>query len=208
MLKGLFAFLFIVGTAIAAPSKSAESKSVLDFAKSESSIEFLAVGKPSMLKIRGKAKPEGTTKPLDGSLTLKGDKVEGKASFALNTLETGISLRDRHMKEKYLETAKFPKADFVLTEMTLPEAVKKSEGEAKGVPFKGKLTVHGVVQDVSGVAEVKRKEGRIDFSFDFGTKITGHKIELPSFMGVTVAEDVQINVKVEGPLSKVEGPLT
>jgi polyisoprenoid-binding protein YceI len=173
----------------------------MDLGKSKSKIEFLAVGKPSMLKIRGTAKPEGEAKALEGSLSLKGDNVSGTAKFALDTLATGIGMRDRHMKEKYLETAKFPKAEFALTELKVPEALQKGDGVAKEIPFKGTLTIHGVSQPVIGVAKMERSGGKAEFEFAFGTKIPAHKIDLPSFMGVTVAEDVQITVEVEGPLT-------
>jgi polyisoprenoid-binding protein YceI len=195
-----FTVLLALYSSFAFAAETPASRS-LDLGKAVSKVEFLAVGKPSMLKIRGTAKPEGEAKSLEGNLSLKGDTVSGNAKFALDTLNTGIGMRDRHMKEKYLETAKFPKAEFALTEMKVPEAIQKGDGTAKDLPFTGTLTIHGVSQAVKGMAKMERKEGKANFSFDFGTKIPAHKIELPSFMGVTVAEDVQITVEVEGPLT-------
>ncbi len=173
----------------------------MDLAKAQSKIEFLAVGRPSMLKIRGIAKPEGEAKVLEGSLSEKSGILSGKASFALSTLDTGIALRNRHMKEKYLETAKFPNAELALTELKLPKELLSGEGEAKAVPFQGTLTVHGVPKPVSGKVDVRRAGSTMHLSFEFGTKITGHGIELPSFMGVTVAEDVQVLVSLQVPIS-------
>ncbi len=186
------------GLAFAAEIPASRS---IDLGKSSSKVEFLAVGKPSMLNIRGTAKPEGDAKPLEGNLSLKGDTVSGSAKFALDTLDTGIGMRNRHMKEKYLETAKFPKAEFALTEMKVPAELQKGNGSAKDLPFTGTLTIHGVAQPVKGLAKMERNEGKATFSFDFGTKIPAHKIELPSFMGVTLHEDVKITVEVEGPLT-------
>ncbi len=207
MLRLFLAILFVAGSSFGAKapagaeaSKKTAAQQVMDLSSATSSIEFLAVGKPSMLKIRGKAKADEKANPLTGQMALNGNKLSVKASFALNSLETGIGLRDRHMKEKYLETEKFPKADFVLTEMALPDALTKGDGEAKDVAFKGTLTIHGVPQEVSGTASVQRKSDKFEFAFEFGTKITGHKIELPSFMGVTVAEDVKVSVNVGGQL--------
>jgi polyisoprenoid-binding protein YceI len=201
MKKLFLGFLFFAGAASAALPSNKPSKQTLDIGKATSSVEFLAIGKPSMLKIRGKAVKEGDATPLQGKLTLEGQDLKGSAQFDLNTLATGISLRDRHMKEKYLETGKFKNAEFELTEMKLPDSVAKGEGEAKDVPFKGKLTVHGVATEVSGKAQVKRTKGKVDLNFAFGTKIPDHKIELPSFMGVKVAEDVEVTVSIEGPLT-------
>ncbi len=187
-------------TTAAETPKTVTPAKILDLSLSETKVEFLAVGKPSMLKINGKAK-SGEGAKMEGKLELKGDSIVGTAKFPLDSLTTGISLRDRHMKEKYLETAKFPKAEFALTELKLPEPLVKGDGEAKGVPFKGTLTVHGVAKPVTGTVDIERKGAKAEMEFKFGTTIPSHKIELPSFMGVTVAEDVQVTVEVEGPLS-------
>jgi polyisoprenoid-binding protein YceI len=88
-----------------------------------------------------------------------------------------------------------------LTELKLPGNLGKGDGEAKAVPFKGTLSVHGVPQPVTGTVDIERKGAKAEMDFKFNTTIPSHKIELPSFMGVTVAEDVQITVEVEGPLS-------
>ena len=173
----------------------------LDLSKATSKVEFLAIGKPSLLKIRGVAKQDGEKKPLEGALKVEGDSVKGEAKFEMATLETGIALRDRHMKEKYLETAKFPKGEFKFSEMKLPAALKNGDGKASDVPFKGTLTVHGVPQPVEGKAKVEKKGSQIQFEFAFGTKIPAFNMGVPSFMGVTVAEDVQVTVAVEGPLA-------
>ncbi|MBY0369365.1 YceI family protein [bacterium] len=154
-----------------------------------------------MLKIRGTAKPEGETKPLQGNLTVKDGVVTGKAILALNTLDTGIALRNRHMKEKYLETEKFPNAEFTFTELKLPDTLKKGEGEANAVPFKGVLKIHGVEKPVAGTVDVKLSKDKADMGFKFQTRIPDFAINTPSFLGVTVAEDVEVTVKLEGPLT-------
>lgn len=200
MQKIAISLMMLTLVATGAETPKADAPKTLDLSLSETKVEFLAVGKPSMLKINGKAKLEDGAK-LEGVLQLKGDSLAGTAKFPLDSLTTGISLRDRHMKEKYLETAKFPKAEFTLTELKLPGTLATGDGEAKGVPFKGTLSVHGVPQPIAGTVDIERKGAKAEMDFKFNTTIPSHKIELPSFMGVTVAEDVQITVEVEGPLS-------
>lgn len=192
---------------IAAPAKTAKPAEAtvpgakMELPQAKANVEFLAIGKPSMLKIRGVAKPKDDKPTLDGQLKLAGGKVAAEAKLPLDTLETGIALRDRHMKEKYLETAKFPQAEFTMTELTLPEALKAGEGTAKEVPFKGKLKIHGVEKEVAGTVDITLEKAKGAFDFQFKTKITDYAISLPSFMGVTVAEEVQVTVGLEGPLS-------
>lgn len=196
----LCCFLVTSISLFAAESPKAETPKSLDLSVSETKVQFLAIGKPSMLKINGKAKSEDGAK-MEGVLQLRGDSLAGTAKFPLDSLTTGISLRDRHMKEKYLETGKYPKAEFTLTELKLPAPLVAGDGEAKGIPFKGTLSVHGVPQPVTGTVDIEREGAKAEMDFKFNTTIPSHKIELPSFMGVTVAEDVEITVEVEGPLS-------
>src|SRR3989338_6695806 len=61
-------------------------------------VRFLAVGKPSMLKIHGKGKI------LAADFQLEKESLKGSAEVDLNSIDTGIALRNQHMKEKYLET--------------------------------------------------------------------------------------------------------
>ena len=106
--------IFISAAAHAVPTISIE--------KDKSSVEFLAIGRPSALKIRGnKAKPEG-------KITFKDNGIDGIIVLNLEDFETGISLRDRHMKEKYLETARedFKNVKLTLAKIELPKTYWKN----------------------------------------------------------------------------------
>src|SRR5262245_62020670 len=95
--------LLALGSATAALASMAPVSIPLDPAAG--STEFHAVGRPSMLKITGKGPgPKGEIKA-------EGSKVTGSFSVDLNAVTTGISMRDHHMKEKYLQTDKFPNAE-------------------------------------------------------------------------------------------------
>ena len=63
----------------------------------------------------------------------------------MHDVQTGIALRDRHMKEKYLEEGKFPKAQLHVerSRLTVPASGKQLNSEADG-----QLTLHGVTQKV------------------------------------------------------------
>lgn len=59
--------------------------------KSKGQVVFEAVGKPSFLKIKGQGEgPEGEVSVAD--------KVTGSFKFKMATLDTGIGLRNDHMK--------------------------------------------------------------------------------------------------------------
>lgn len=134
-----------------------------------SHVEFVAKGKPALIKISGSgAKLSGT---LDDALT-------GKIEFNLESLNTGIDLRDQHLKETYLKVKDFPNA--VLT-------IDKTNGEE----FEGKLSLHGKTNAIKG--EFERDGEEIEANFQIQLKDFG--IETPSFQGITVANSVNINVK-------------
>src|SRR5262245_17940595 len=85
-----------------------------DLASSKGTVEFEAIGRPSALKIHGKGEAP------KGKLTVKDSQVSGQVSFRLDSLQTGIALRDKHMKEKYLESEKFPEATLQITKIEPP----------------------------------------------------------------------------------------
>ena len=88
--------LVIVGSMIVSSFATAATMNV-----SSTKVEFLAIGKPSAIKIRGKGEK------LESKLQLAGKTLTGQFVFDLTSLNTGIDTRDEHMKEKYLETGKF-----------------------------------------------------------------------------------------------------
>jgi len=179
----------LAGTAAAAVS--------VDLSKGKREVVFKAVGKPSFLKITGEDEDE---KGLSGTVTKDGDRFGGKAIFKLDVLTTGIDLRDEHMKEKYLQTKQHPNAELVIKQLPWGKDDKSDFEEKKG-PFKGEFTVRGVTKPVEGEATVARQSGKIEAEVSFKFKITDYGIELPSFQGVTVAEDVTVELEIESPVT-------
>lgn len=155
--------------------------------KSKGQVVFEAVGKPSFLKIKGQG--EGP----EGEVTV-GDKVTGNFKFKMATLDTGIGLRNDHMKNKYLEVEKFPTAELKIEEVS---KFDPANPEAAGLPFKGNLTIHGVTKPVTGTVDVKKKDKGYTVAANFETKITEYSIEIPSYAGITVADSVKVSVQTE-----------
>lgn len=157
------------------------------------SAEFLAVGKPSALKIAGKGGK------VSGGLQFDSGKISGELVVGLDDFDTGIKLRNQHMKETYLETAKFPSAKLKLEPVEIPGAA--SSGEFKALPFKGELELHGVKQPVAGTVDISLADTALKARAEFALKITDYKIDIPSYAGIKVADVVTINAVVEGTLA-------
>jgi polyisoprenoid-binding protein YceI len=146
--------------------------------------KFLAVGRPSLLKIHGEGKG-----PI-GDLTLEKNLASGQLEIDISSFTTGIEMRDHHMKEKYLEVGKFPKATLSLKSVAIPEA----KDLPKDFPFEAELTLHGVPQPVKGTAHLAKAGDGYDFNAHFPVKITDHKIDIPSYGGIKVADSVEVEV--------------
>lgn len=185
-MKTIFVFNVIC---LLAASQAADAAIQLKALPEAAEVNFLAVGKPSMLKIHGKANgANAQLKSANGNLS-------GSAEFLLEKLDTGISLRNEHMKEKYLKVKEFPKATLTLIDAPVAADFEKtlSSGEK---PFRGKLNLHGIEKEVSGFFSVN--QAKVDAKFDL--KLSEFGIELPSYLGITVAE--LVNVTVSLPLQK------
>lgn len=155
-----------------------------DLSVREATVQFLAVGKPSMLKIHGKA---DSANPLKGFVRVEDNVLNADATIALDTFDTGIGLRNRHMKEKYLQTDQFPTARLVLTPVSV---------QGGATSFEGNLTLRGQTKPVEGTLELKPGE---TLELKFEISIADFGIETPSFMGIKVTDTVEITTAVSLP---------
>jgi polyisoprenoid-binding protein YceI len=191
-----FALCFFLSTSSSLSFAQIEK---IDINSNKSSVEFLAIGNPSALKIKGeKAKVQGTVTYADRSLGAK-FKVD------LNEFVTGIDMRDEHMKEKYLETDKAENrySTFEIFDVSIPENFWTKNEEFKG-EFKGKLKLHNIEKEIVckiSFSPYKKGEDIMTVS-KFTLKISDFKIEIPSFVGITMAETVDVEIKL--PLTVVE----
>lgn len=131
-------------------------------------------------------RPAGSFIAKSSDLAIKGyAKKSGEVLQAkdivipLNTLKTGIDLRDRHMREKYFETQKFPQA--ILKEAT-----------GKNGKFTGTLVVRDVAKAVTGTYAVESG----NFIAKFRCKVSDFKIQAPKYMGVGVQDEVDVEVAI------------
>lgn len=152
------------------------------------SVEFLAIGKPSFIRIHG------VGSSATGQIAVENEKAQGKFAFDLGSLNTGIETRNEHMKTKYLETPKYPKAELEVTGTSAlkdwtPQNPKIAEAE-----FDGMLTLHGVTKPIKGNFSVSGS-GAADIHFK--VKLSDYAVSVPVFAGITVADEVEITVKID-----------
>ena len=183
----------VMGVPSAMSSISKDPISTTDLSKGTGTVEFLAIGKPSALRIHG------IGKEISGNFSVHGNLIEGSATFPLNTLATGIDTRDHHMKEKYLETSKFPNATLRISKVALPHVIPAGDFSFKEIPFEGPLTLHGQTKNVRGTMTVARAAGQMLVQAQFGLKISDYAVSIPSFAGIVMADEVNVDVHTNSP---------
>ena len=145
------------------------------------SVAFVATG-PAGLKIEGK------TSDLDVS------EADGKVKIGvpLANVDTGIALRNKHMRDKYLEVAKFPRAELTVDRGSLKFPADGAEASGTAT---GQMTIHGQTKPVTVTYSARLAGGT--FAVSGGTKINikDFGIDVPSYLGVTVKPDVEIVVR-------------
>ena len=139
---------------------------------------------------------EGKTTALTGHLVLGPVKplaLDGALEVDLATIDTGVALRNRHMRENYLELQKgklFEKAR--LTELRL--------AEADGPEFRGRtgftatLLVHGTPQPISGSAEIRPAGTGVRVAAEFLLSLSDFGIAPPEYFGVGVGNRIMVKV--------------
>lgn len=144
----------------------------------QGAVEFTAKGFPTFITIGGKS-PK-----VMGSLRMEQDMVSGTFKLPLNTLKTGMELRDDHMINKYLEAPKYPQAA-----LTLRPFVLKDEGVTTGT-----LSLHNVEKDIEIEYTSSKSENALMVETKFQLVLSDFNIDIPSFQGITVAKDIKLKV--------------
>ena len=139
---------------------------------------------------------DAKTTALSGSVTASASgspAFEGSFAVDLRTLDTGISLRNEHLREKYLEVDKAPGYDkAILSDIDL-KGLKPDAPDGKGA-FTGSLTLHGVKKTVTGPVEVRKAGASLRVKASFPVNLSDYNISEPSYLGVGVKNTVQVEV--------------
>jgi polyisoprenoid-binding protein YceI len=145
----------------------------------------------------------GTSKAVSGEVTVDPEKAaqtKGTITVPVNSIRTGIELRDEHItKDNWLDAAKFPNLQFVVTKVALD---KLKAGETAEAVVTGNLSVHGVTKEVAAKCKVRwspaadgKPEG-LHIVGSFTVKLEDHKVSIPSIVALKVAPEIQVNVDI------------
>ncbi len=170
-------------------SSSVFAAQTYDISSDSSTLGFLAIGKPGFLKIKG----EGGR--LKGRLAAEQGNLKGDLVADLAPIKTGIDLRDNHMHEKYLETKKFPTAELNL------ESIRFEKGTEGTCEFNGSLAIKSVKKPIKGACEITGLgKDALKVKASSEIKLADYPIGVPSYLGVTVADKVTVEVEFDAKL--------
>ncbi len=140
---------------------------------------------------------EAKTSALSGTLTLTAPRpatFSGTLAVDLRSLDSGIGLRNEHLRDTYLEVGKgggYQQA--VLSDIRLEGDAASLQGRTA---FSGKLQLHGTTRDVKGQAEVHRDGSSVHVDATFPVSISDYGIPKPQYLGVGVRNEVQVKVSL------------
>ena len=147
-----------------------------DVSSSSGRAEFDAVG-PAGMAIVGKT----------SEVQVREEAGRVSVTVTLANVDTGIALRNKHMREKYLEVGKYPVTTLSVERSSLrfdsgtatATGALTLHGKTKAIPFSYTVVKRGAALDVVG-------RTRIDMR-DFG-------VDVPSYLGVSVKPEVDVVV--------------
>lgn len=131
----------------------------------------------------------GRTPDVTGSITIAGTTIPS-ASFEVDmtTLTTDDSRRDGQLRTQAIETSRFPKAAFTLTQPIQLGRIP-ADGEKISVNATGDLTLHGVTKQVTIPLEAQRTGDVIAVVGSLGIPFADYAISPPRSAIVLSVDD-------------------
>jgi len=160
---------------------------------------------------------KGSTPEIKGKVSFDDQfRFDAKHPFTiafdvdLASIQTGIPLRDQHMRDNFLEAEKYPKATYKVTKVVLPKKPTLKRVETVTLTATGDFTLHGVTVKKTMPLKVTYFPESVDtkkrfpsgnlirIQGAFPVNLTAHHIQRPEAVFVKLAETVYISVDAFG----------
>lgn len=138
----------------------------------------------------------GKTSAVKGELVLeKGAIKPSTVTVDVSSLKSDKAQRDRVLKERALESAKYPEATFTITGMEGAQAI--GAGQETAFKLKGTLKVHGVEKAVLWDAKGLLVGNTLKLTATLTFAMSDFQIEPPNVLNVVSVDDkVQLDVSL------------
>ncbi|MEK6373425.1 MAG: YceI family protein [Acidobacteriota bacterium] len=139
---------------------------------------------------------DGKTNNVTGTIVADPAKASASKvdiSIDLASLDTGISLRNSEMRNRYLQTPRFPAATFKSVSVAASEAIVANQ--PVDLKVTGDLTLHGVTKRMTlPVRVVLFADGRIHVTSQFNIHMPDFDIHVPKNILVTVDDMIPVRM--------------
>jgi len=102
-------------------------------------------------------------------------------------------LMEEHFNENYMESDKLPKADFK-GKITNASEINFAKDGAYTAKVEGKLTIHGVTNDVTTPADVTVRGHTVSVKTKFVVKLIDYKIKVPSLVADKLSKEATVTL--------------
>ncbi len=105
-------------------------------------------------------------------------------------------LLQEHFNENYMESEKFPKANFkgIITNLSAINFSKDGDYDAQ---VAGKLTIHGVTKDTKFAGKINVKGGKVTIKANTSVLLADYNIAIPGAVKDKISKDVKVNVNMQ-----------
>jgi polyisoprenoid-binding protein YceI len=137
-------------------------------------------------------------------ITATNKKVSAVVDAAAGTVAVSLDMRDfhfrrslmeEHFNENYVESEKFPKADF-RGKIENAETVKWTVDGVYPIAVNGTLTIHGITKPAVVPLTLVIKDGKAGVSGKFPLKLSDYNVKIPTILSAKIAEVVEVNVVI------------
>lgn len=103
------------------------------------------------------------------------------------------ALMQEHFNENYVESAKYPKAEFRGT-LVNNERINYEKDGTYNTTAKGQLTLHGVAKDLETPVTVSVQDGKVNVTTTFTVSVADYRIAIPAFVKDKVSKNVKVTM--------------
>ena len=111
----------------------------------------------------------------------------------LKSFEFEKALMQEHFNENYIESDKFPIATFLGKVNNIKDVSVAKDGKYD-VVVEGKLTIHGVTQQVTEKGSFEVKQGKIAVNAKFNILLSDYNVKIPGAVTNNISKSVEITV--------------
>lgn len=132
------------------------------------------------------------------SVTCVLDTKTGNVQFSVPVkgFEFEKALMQEHFNENYMESTKYPRAEFK-GQIVNNSDVDYAKDGTYNVKVKGKLTIHGQTKDVETDGKVTVRGGKVQAESDFNVQLADYKIKNDKLNNISNTIRVTVNCTLE-----------